>query len=300
MERQCFEIHAPVITFSDCEGGGEAFQLVEGEKMFGKNAYLTVSAQLHAELGASALGRVFTFGPVFRAEKHNTSRHLAEFHMLEVELSFINCSSELMDFVDNLIKDTLRKVDFSDFRCVLCEERILKLSEAPLQRISYTDAVRELNNCEEKGLVKFQHELKWGNALQTEHEKYLAENIINGPVFVFDYPAKVKAFYMKNDLKEDCIWEDSTVACFDLLLPHVGEIVGGSVREDKLGNIKLNMSKFGLLEEDYEWYLDLRRFGSAPHGGFGLGFDRLLQYLTVTNNIRDVVLVPRSQGNSCC
>lgn len=305
--KQCYEVHAPVITFSDCEGGGEAFKIENGIHFFGREAFLTVSAQLHAEIAAAALGRVYTYGPVFRAEKHDTSRHLAEFVMLEVELSFIDSVHFLMDFTEGMIKEVVTKIPddiWSPFACALgTRQRESLMSPKPYLRISYCEAIRELQKAVDGGLVKFTNPVRWGMALQSEHEHFLAENLSQGPIFVYDYPAPIKAFYMRSNSTSDDAqeqWERSTVACFDLLLPKIGEITGGSLREEREDILERSISRFGLEKSVYNWYLDLRRYGSAPHGGFGLGVDRLLQYLTLTKNIRDVVMIPRISGASYC
>jgi asparaginyl-tRNA synthetase len=303
---QCCEIHAPCITFSDCEGGGQAFKIQDGEKIFGKDSYLTVSAQLHAEMAASALGRVYTFGPVFRAEKHHTSRHLAEFLMLEVEICFIDSVSQLMDFAEKMLRQAVGSIPEELWGAFKSDEmmgrRQALLAPNLYHRMTYSEAIRLLERDVETGKIQFTNPVRWGLGFSPEHEKYIAEIIVGGPVFVHDYPAPTKAFYMKSDSEYNTIddWQQSTVSCFDLLLPHVAEVIGGSIREDRLYRLQKSMERFGLAAEDYEWYLDLRRFGSAPHGGFGLGFDRLLQYLTLTKNIRDVVLVPRAAGVAQC
>lgn len=299
-----FEVHAPCITFSDCEGAGEAFRVHSGSDLFGREAFLSVSAQLYAEAAASSLGRVFTFGPVFRAEKHNTSRHLAEFMMLEVELCFISEISQLMDFIETMLKRCIKNLPSQLLKPFGNEvnQRNSFLKDAPFTRLTYEQAIKLINSHADHHGTRFSNSLEWGMPLQTEHEKYLTESIVGGPTFVFNYPSKVKAFYMKSngDVSSKKSWELSTVSCCDLLLPGVAEVVGGSIREDRLDVLEKTMEYNGLDPLTYAWYLDLRRFGSAPHGGFGIGFDRILQYLTATNNIRDVVLIPRTLGNSTC
>lgn len=298
------EVHAPVITFSDCEGAGENFHLREGPEFFGSDASLTVSSQLHAEIGACSLGRVFTFGPIFRAEKHHTKRHLSEFWMLEPEIAFIDDIGSLTEFIEDYLKNVTRSL-MSDFKedidvCInnsddprMAEKRLTDLQSKPFQTIQYREAIELL----QKRPLDFKFPVKWGLPLQTEHEKYIAEKVFDGPVFIIDYPEAVKAFYMKsNDQAVDS--NGPTVACLDLILPEIGEIAGGSIREHRLDVLKGKMTKFGLDASTYDWYLDLRRYGSVPHGGFGLGFDRYLQYITRTSNIRDVTLIPRYEGSN--
>lgn len=302
---QCHEVHAPTISFSDCEGGGEAFKIEQGGAFFGKDAFLTVSAQLHAELAALALGRVYTFGPVFRAEKHHTSRHLAEFSMLEVEMSFIDDIHGLMDAAESTIRGAVARLSQDHIQAAVSKVGLERRAAllGPYARMSYTKAIEELQGAQSTSShPSFSNPVRWGLALQTEHERFLAEKVVGGPVFIHDYPAPIKAFYMKSNRTPELspTHENGTVACFDLLLPQIGEVAGGSVREDRLDFLTGALQRFGLSSADYEWYLDLRRYGSAPHGGFGLGFDRLLQYLTATANIRDVVMVPRSRDSAIC
>jgi asparaginyl-tRNA synthetase len=265
---------------------------------------LTVSSQLHGEIGACSLGRVFTFGPIFRAEKHHTKRHLSEFWMLEPEIAFIDNLNSLQGFIEDYLKCVTKELAISckdDIEnCLkhaenprLTEKRILDLQSKPFGHIQYKDAVELLRQSGEE----FKFPVKWGLALQTEHEKYLAEKIFDGPVFITDYPEAVKAFYMKsNDSKLD--HNGLTVACLDLIFPEIGEVAGGSIRENRLEILESKLSKFDLDPVSLDWYLDLRRFGSVPHGGFGLGFDRYLQYVTGTSNIRDVTLIPRHEGSN--
>jgi asparaginyl-tRNA synthetase len=304
-------VHTPVITASDAEGAGEMFQVttlplenvprVEGSvdyaaDFFGKKAHLTVSGQLEAEIYATALGNVYTFGPTFRAENSNTTRHLAEFWMIEPEMAFCDIHGN-MDLAEDFLKYILRQVlencleDMAFF-----EERIQpgilpglrKVVETPFKRITYTEAVSEL----EKSGAAFEFPVKWGMDLQSEHEKHLTEKVYQGPVIVTGYPKEIKAFYMK--LNED----NKTVRAMDVLVPRLGEIIGGSEREDRLAVLEKRIADQGLKKEDYWWYLDLRRFGTVPHSGFGLGFERLIQYVTGMGNIRDVIPFPRSVKNA--
>lgn len=286
-ENEFINVFPPIITEHDCEGGGEAFA-VEANRpnFFSKPAYLTVSTQLHLEMAASSMPRVYSFSPVFRAENQHTTKHLSEFWMLECEMAFINNLQILMDFVEYLIKISIA--------CVTEQEPDLiadsTIFENKFPVLSYTDALKELS-CHES---KFLSPLIWGKDLQTEHEKFLTEQIFKGPVFITDYPADVKPFYMKTNS------DGKTAMCFDLLFPGVGEVVGGGVREDEYDLLKLKMeNRLGITGSDHslKWYLDLRKYGSVSHGGFGIGFDRILQYFAKENNIRNVVMVPRFSGS---
>lgn len=300
--------HTPIITASDCEGAGEMFNIstldpknpprtATGEidyskDFFGKRAHLTVSGQLNGEALALALGKIYTFGPTFRAENSNTSRHLAEFWMIEPEVAFA-------DLQDNMIlaEEFLRTV----FSGVLnrCEAELSflekhyegssiaalrALADQPFARIRYTDAVQELK----KSGKKFEFDVEWGKDLQSEHERFLTEEIFKCPVIVSDYPKEIKAFYMR--LNPD----ERTVAAMDVLVPRIGEIIGGSQREDRVEVLESRMAAMGIPTTDLQWYLDLRRFGGVPHAGFGLGFERLVQYVTGMGNIRDVIPFPRA------
>lgn len=290
------EIHAPVITFSDCEGAGEMFSLKGSKEFFGAEAHLTVSAQLHAEIAAASLPRVYTFGPTFRAEKHNTVRHMSEFWMLEPEISFIDDLGVLMNFVESLlarVSSRLLESSAADLAIIHgstdSDELMKRINDLtrPYERITYDDAIKGLN----KNAHEFKQSPKWGAPLQLEHEKFLTEKIVGKPCFVTDYPATIKSFYMRRNA------DDKTVSCFDLLVPGLAEIVGGSLREER-GNVLLERTReFGLNQDAYQWYLDLRNFGGVPHGGFGLGFDRFLQYITGIHNIRDVCMIPRTRDN---
>ncbi len=305
-ERGYSYVHTPIITASDAEGAGEMFQVTTldlgkvassgpvdySADFFGKPAFLTVSGQLNAEIYACALERVYTFGPTFRAENSNTTRHLAEFWMIEPEMAFcdIHCN---MDVAESFIKFVLGEVlrtcpedmAFFDQRI---EPGILDslraVIEKPFFRVSYTEAMKELETSGEH----FDFPVAWGSDLQSEHEKFLTEKVYKGPVIVTDYPKEIKAFYMKqND-------DGKTVRAMDILVPRLGEIIGGSQREEDLGRLESRIRELGLKEEAYWWYLDLRRFGTVPHSGFGLGFERLIQYVTGMQNIRDVIPFPRA------
>lgn len=312
-ENGFFYVHTPIITANDCEGAGQMFQvttldletiarkeLKEGidysQDFFGKKASLTVSGQLSAETYACALSRVYTFGPTFRAENSNTTRHLAEFWMIEPEIAFCNLEGN-MEIAEAFIKYILNFVlennkedmEFFDTRIQKgVIETLRQVVEKPFVRITYTEAIEHLS----KAADSFEFKPVWGCDLQTEHEKYLTETVFNGPVIVTDYPKEIKAFYMKQN--ED----GKTVRAMDILVPRLGEIIGGSEREADYDKLVARMRELGLKEEDYNWYLDLRRFGSVPHSGFGLGFERLILYITGMANIRDVIPYPRSVNNA--
>ncbi|HOZ56091.1 MAG: Asparagine--tRNA ligase [Parcubacteria group bacterium ADurb.Bin316] len=310
-ERDFVYIHSPIITASDCEGAGEMFQITTldlnklpkndkgevdlKEDFFGKRAGLTVSGQLNAETMAMAFQKVYTFGPTFRAENSNTTRHVAEFWMLEPEMAFadleddMHLAEEMIKYlVDYILTECPEEMEFfNKFIEPTLLERLHNLRTAEFKKMTYTEAINIL----EKADVKFEVPVKWGIDLQTEHERYLTDKVVKGPVFVTDYPKEFKAFYMRlNDDKK-------TVAAVDLLVPGVGEIIGGSQREERLDVLKARMKECGIKEEDLEWYLDTRRFGGAPHAGFGLGFERALMYLTGMANIRDVIPFPRTPKN---
>jgi len=301
-------VHTPIITSSDCEGAGDLFTVtslnltdipVDGNSrpdfsrdFFGRQAYLTVSGQLEAEFLTLALGDVYTFGPTFRAENSNTSRHLAEFWMVEPEMAFADLSDD-MDLAEEFLRHVFRAAAgrcekelefFKKFYKNLPPEKFFEISETPFTRIPYSEAVKAL----EKSGGKFEFPVKWGLDLQSEHERYLTEEVFKGPVIVFDYPKEIKAFYMR--LNDD----EKTVAAMDLLMPGVGEIIGGSQREERIDILQARMRDAGIDPESMDWYIDLRRFGSAPHAGFGLGFERLIQYITGMQNIRDVIPCPRA------
>ena len=310
-DRGFFNIHTPIITGSDCEGAGEMFRVTTlpdqnppltddghvdfSKDFFGKATNLTVSGQLEAELAATALSKVYTFGPTFRAENSNTTRHVAEFWMLEPEMAFadleddMHLAEEMIKYlVDYILTECPEEMEFfNKFIEPTLLERLHNLRTAEFKKMTYTEAINIL----EKADVKFEVPVKWGIDLQTEHERYLTDKVVKGPVFVTDYPKEFKAFYMRlNDDKK-------TVAAVDLLVPGVGEIIGGSQREERLDVLKARMKECGIKEEDLEWYLDTRRFGGAPHAGFGLGFERALMYLTGMANIRDVIPFPRTPKN---
>jgi asparaginyl-tRNA synthetase len=307
-ERDFVYVHTPIISASDAEGAGEMFQVTnfdlnklpkddKGEvelqqDFFGKRAGLTVSGQLNAETMAMAFKKVYTFGPTFRAEDSNTTRHAAEFWMLEPEIAFADLADDMQlaeEMIKFLIQYILRECPeemefFNKFIDISLLEKLESLQKAEFKRMTYTEAVEIL----EKSGNKFDYPVKWGIDLQTEHERYLTEKIVQGPVFVTDYPKDIKAFYMR--LNDD----GKTVAAVDLLVPGVGEIIGGSQREERLDVLKQKMAACNLKEKDYWWYLDTRRFGGVPHAGFGLGFERMLMYLTGMANIRDVIPFPRT------
>ncbi|MFP4331587.1 MAG: asparagine--tRNA ligase [Spirochaetaceae bacterium] len=304
-ERGFIYVHTPIITASDAEGAGELFRvttLPQGtdgdgrQEFFGRPAYLTVSGQLNAEIYATALERVYTFGPTFRAENSNTTRHLAEFWMIEPEAAFcdLECNMELAEsFVKFILRTVLEEaaedMAFFDKRILNgLLESLNQVVEADFARMSYTEAIEAL----QKGKRSFEYPPLWGADLQSEHEKYLTEEVVGGPLFVTDYPREIKAFYMKQNE------QGGTVRAMDLLVPRLGEIIGGSQREDDLDKLTTRINEVGLDPESYWWYLDLRRFGSVPHSGFGLGFERLIQYVTGMQNIRDVIPFPRTPGNA--
>ncbi|MFA7566316.1 MAG: asparagine--tRNA ligase [Alkalispirochaeta sp.] len=310
-ERGFLYLHTPIITASDAEGAGALFQVttLDLEKLassgkpvdytadfFGKPAFLTVSGQLNAEAYATALDRVYTFGPTFRAEHSNTTRHLAEFWMIEPEMAFcdLECNADLAeDFIKELIRSVLEHcpedMQFFDDRIEKgIVEDLKRVSTGDFTRMDYTEAVAVL----EKSGKTFEYPVKWGVELQTEHEKYLTDEYVKGPVVVTDYPKGFKAFYMKqND-------DGKTVRAMDVLMPRLGEIIGGSQREDDLGTLERRINEMGLDPNDYRWYLELRRFGTVPHSGFGLGFERLVRYVTGMQNIRDVIPFPRAVGSA--
>lgn len=297
-------VNTPIITSSDCEGAGEMFRVTTlddtknidaSEDFFGKKTSLTVSGQLSAECMAMAFSNVYTFGPTFRAEDSHTGRHAAEFWMVEPEMAFCDLEGD-MELAEAMIKYVIKKVldnckeeveFFNNFFDKGLIERLNHIYNSDFKRITYTEAVellKEHNN-------EFEYKVEWGTDLQTEHERYLTEKIFKKPVFVTDYPKEIKAFYMK--LNED----NKTVRAVDMLVPGIGEIIGGSQREENLDKLLNRMNELGLKEEDYSWYLDTRRYGTVVHSGFGLGFERLVMYMTGMANIRDVIPFPRTPGN---
>ncbi len=306
-ERGFYYIHTPIITTSDAEGAGAMFQvtsldieelsksgtLIDYDKdFFGRKAFLTVSGQLNVETYCQALSRVYTFGPTFRAENSNTTRHLAEFWMIEPEMAFAHLDDNIAlatEFIQYLvataIRDCAEDVAFFDQRIQPgLRESLERIVQSSFARMSYTEAIREL----EASNANFEFKPYWGCDLQSEHEKFLTEKVAGGPLVVTDYPKEIKAFYMKQN--ED----GKTVAAMDVLVPRFGEIIGGSEREWRLDLLEKRMEELGLDKEPYQWYLDLRRYGSTPHSGFGLGFERLLLYITGMTNIRDVIPFPRA------
>ena len=310
-ERGFFYFHTPIITASDCEGAGQMFQvttmnlydlkkdengsIIYDDDFFGKQASLTVSGQLEGELAAMSLGSIYTFGPTFRAENSNTTRHAAEFWMIEPEIAFADLEDN-MDLAESMLKYVISYVlenapeemnFFNSFVDKGLLDRLNNVVNSDFARVTYTEAVDILM----KNNDKFEYKVSWGTDLQTEHERYLTEEIYKRPVFVTDYPKEIKAFYMKqND-------DGKTVAAVDCLVPGIGEIIGGSQREDDFEKLRTRMAEMDLNEEDYKFYLDLRKYGSTRHAGFGLGFERCVMYLTGMSNIRDVIPFPRTVNN---
>ena len=305
-------VHTPIITGSDCEGAGEMFRVTTldlenlpktpdgkvdfSQDFFGKESNLTVSGQLEAECFALAFGKVYTFGPTFRAENSNTARHAAEFWMNEPEIAFADLEDN-MALAERMIKYVIREVlekcpndmaFFNEFFDKGLLDRLNALVEAEFAHVTYTEAVEKLLEHKDE----FEYPVFWGCDLQTEHERYLTEKIYQKPVFVTDYPKEIKAFYMR--LNDD----GKTVAAMDLLVPGVGEIIGGSQREERLDVLEERIREFGLKREDYWWYLELRKYGGTKHAGYGLGFERLIMYLTGIGNIRDVLPFPRTVGKA--
>ena len=305
-------VHTPLITASDCEGAGEMFRVTTldidnpprdeqghvkvSEDFFGKPANLTVSGQLNAEAFCMAFRNVYTFGPTFRAEKSNTPRHAAEFWMIEPEIAFADLNDDMAlaeAMVRYVIADVMERcpeeLDFlNSFVDKGLIDRLTHVRDSDFARVSYTEAIEILKNSGEH----FEYGAYWGMDMQTEHERYLAEKHFGRPVCVYNYPKEIKAFYMKqND-------DGKTVAAVDVLVPGIGELIGGSQREDRLDVLEARMDELGLDRESYWWYLELRKYGSTPHAGFGLGFERLIMYLTGVRNIRDVLPVPRTTGSA--
>ncbi|NRT78402.1 asparagine--tRNA ligase [Clostridium beijerinckii] len=304
--------HTPIITGSDCEGAGEMFRVTTldpktpelskdgsvdfSKDFFGKETNLTVSGQLNAECFALAFRNIYTFGPTFRAENSNTTRHAAEFWMIEPEIAFADLQDD-MDLAENMLKYVIKYVMdecpeelefFNQFIDKGLLERLNHVVSSDFAKVTYTEAVEILQKCGKK----FDYDVSWGIDLQTEHERYLTEEHFKKPLFVTDYPKDIKAFYMR--LNDD----EKTVAATDLLVPGIGEIIGGSQREERLDVLKDRMTELNLSEDDYWWYLELRKYGETKHAGFGLGFERLIMYITGMTNIRDVVPFPRTPGSS--
>ena len=311
-DRDFVYVHTPLITGSDCEGAGEMFQVTTldldnvpktedgavdySQDFFGKKTSLTVSGQLNAENFAMAFGDVYTFGPTFRAENSNTARHAAEFWMIEPEMAFCDLNGDLQ-VMEAMVKYIIRTVlercpdeinFFNSFVDKGLKERLEHVASSDFGRITYTEAVEILKQHNDA----FDYKVEWGTDLQTEHERYLTEQVFKRPVFVTDYPKEIKAFYMR--LNDD----GKTVAAADCLVPGIGEIIGGSQREERLDILENRIKELGMNPEDYWWYCDLRRYGSCRHAGFGLGFERMVMYLTGVGNIRDVELHPRTVGNA--
>ncbi|WP_026889673.1 asparagine--tRNA ligase [Clostridium beijerinckii] len=304
--------HTPIITGSDCEGAGEMFRVTTldpktpelskngnvdfSKDFFGKETNLTVSGQLNAECFALAFRNIYTFGPTFRAENSNTTRHAAEFWMIEPEIAFADLQDD-MELAENMLKYVIKYVMdecpeelefFNQFVDKGLLERLNHVVSSDFAKVTYTEAVEILEKCGKK----FDYDVSWGIDLQTEHERYLTEEHFKKPLFVTDYPKDIKAFYMR--LNDD----EKTVAATDLLVPGIGEIIGGSQREERLDVLKNRMAELNLSEDDYWWYLELRKYGETKHAGFGLGFERLIMYITGMTNIRDVVPFPRTPGTS--
>lgn len=302
-------IHTPLLTASDCEGAGEVFKVTTigysdkykseeeyyADDFFGRKAGLSVSGQLEGEVAAMAMGKIYTFGPSFRAEKSNTQRHVAEFWHVEPEIAFaelddiIEVAEAMIKFV---LKDVLEKCAdelafFEKFFEKGLREKLQKIVDGDFERITYTKAIELLKDAD----VKFQYPIEWGCDLATEHERYITEQVYNKPVFVTDYPKEIKSFYMKQNP------DGKTVAATDLLVPGVGEIIGGSQREERYDVLKARCEELGFDMEQYSWYLDLRKYGGVKHAGFGLGFERMVMYVTGMQNIRDVLPFPRTAAN---
>jgi len=305
-------VHTPLITASDCEGAGEMFRVTTldlenppktedgkvdySQDFFGRSANLTVSGQLEGETYAMAFGNIYTFGPTFRAENSNTARHAAEFWMIEPEIAFADlsdCMKLAWDMIRHIIAHVLKTCPaeiefFNNFVDRGLSERLNTLVRSECREVKYTEAIEIL----QKSGEPFKYPVSWGMDLQTEHERYLTEKVFGAPIFVTDYPKEIKSFYMR--LNDD----GKTVAAMDLLVPGVGEIIGGSQREERYDLLLKRIKELGMREEDYSWYLNLRRFGGARHAGYGLGFERIIMYLTGVSNIRDVIPYPRTVGSA--
>ncbi len=305
-------LHTPIITASDCEGAGEMFQVTTlnlsniplnsakevdySQDFFNKQAHLTVSGQLEGEIAAHALSNIYTFGPTFRAENSHTSRHLSEFWMVEPEMAFCDLEQNMdtaEEFLKRLFSDVLETAaDDMDFFATMIDNTIplimKQVIETPFKRITYTEAINIL----EKSGEDFNYPCTWGIDLQSEHERYITEKHFGCPVILTDYPKDIKAFYMKLNA------DNKTVRAMDVLVPRIGEIIGGSERENDYQKLHTRITELGLNPDDYWWYLDLRRYGSVPHSGFGLGFERIIQFMTGMKNIRDVIPFSRTPGNA--
>lgn len=308
MERDFVYVHTPIISGQDCEGAGEMFQvttldleeLSQGKKLdyredfFERETSLTVSGQLNGEAFAQAFRNIYTFGPTFRAEESNTTRHAAEFWMIEPEMAFADLKDNMLlaeKMIKYIIKYVLEQAPeemefFNKFVDKGLLDRLRHVAESEFERVTYTEAIDILKEHNDK----FQYPVSWGTDLQTEHERYLTEEVFKKPVFVTDYPKEIKAFYMKQNP------DGKTVAAVDLLVPGIGEIIGGSQREDDLDKLRMRMEELKMNLSDYDFYLDLRKYGSARHSGFGLGFERMVMYVTGMGNIRDVIPFPRTAG----
>lgn len=315
-EREFLYVHTPIITASDCEGAGEMFRVTtidpanapvgqDGsidytQDFFDRPSYLTVSGQLEGEIYATALGKIYTFGPTFRAENSNTSRHLAEFWMVEPEMAFYELADNmdlaeafLKRIVEDVRQDCAEDLQFFQERIdKTVHESLATVAEKPFQRVSYTEAIDLLTSSGQK----FEYKIEWGVDLQAEHERFLTEQHFKSPVILYDYPASIKPFYMR--VNDDTPEDRRTVRAMDVLVPRVGEIIGGSQREERLDVLESRMAEQSLNAEDYWWYLDLRRYGTVPHSGFGLGLERMVQFVTGMANIRDVIPFPRAPGNA--
>ncbi|MFN8778512.1 MAG: asparagine--tRNA ligase [bacterium] len=321
-ERMFYYVHTPIITASDCEGAGQMFRVSTLDMMnpprvpgsgdgkaggpvdyahdfFGKESHLTVSGQLNVETYCMALSRVYTFGPTFRAENSNTSRHLAEFWMIEPEIAFANLAddAQLAEQLLRYLLTTLlaERADDMHFFAQRIEktaiERLTHIIEKPFLRLTYTEGVKVLEDAIKAG-KKFEYPVKWGIDLQSEHERFLTEEHFKQPVILTNYPKGIKAFYMRLD--DNCEPDRQTVSAMDILVPGIGEIIGGSQREERLDKLDARLAEMGLHQPDYWWYRDLRKYGTVPHAGFGLGFERLIQFATGMQNIRDVIPFPRA------
>jgi asparaginyl-tRNA synthetase len=315
-ERGFYYIHTPIITANDCEGAGQMFKVStldtincprtpEGgvdysKDFFGKQSHLTVSGQLNVETYCMAMSRVYTFGPTFRAENSNTSRHLAEFWMIEPEIAFADLAADAQlaeDMLKYLFRTVLtERADDMKFFAERIEktavERLTHIVDKPFLRVTYTEGVKILEDAIRTGKKKFEYPVKWGTDLQSEHERFLTEEHFKQPVILTNYPKGIKAFYMRLD--DNCEPDRQTVSAMDILVPGIGEIVGGSQREERLDKLDQRLDEMKLNKADYWWYRDLRRYGTVPHAGFGLGFERIIQFITGMQNIRDVIPFPRA------